>query len=80
MGRFFFDISNGDGDSTDDDGVEFPTAAAAEDELAKVLGDVVREAVVRERNGRVVVRVRDESGNVCMKGMLDFAIENLPTS
>ncbi|PWE54037.1 hypothetical protein DEM27_22235 [Metarhizobium album] len=78
MGRFFFDISNGDGDSTDNDGVEFPSQAAAEDELAKVLGDVVREAVVRERTGRVIVNVRDESGHVRMKGTLDFAIENLP--
>ncbi|PWE52802.1 hypothetical protein DEM27_28790 [Metarhizobium album] len=75
MARYYFDIVNGDGDYRDEEGVDLPDNSAAKDELARTLGSVVREALIKERKGRIVIAVRNDSGLSKIRGTLDFAIE-----
>lgn len=75
MTRYFFDIMNGNGDIRDETGLEFSTDAQVESEIAKILSDIVREEVISERNGRVIVIVRDEGGRERFRGSLVFSVE-----
>jgi hypothetical protein len=63
MPRFYFDFENG-GNTIDDEGAEFPNVEAAKREALTALGDVAREFVRSNDEGRVLVRVRDGEGPV----------------
>jgi len=47
MTRYFFDLLDSDGISTDDDGIDLPSMERVREVAARSLADMAREAVVR---------------------------------
>ena len=70
MKRYYFDMRDGENVTRDDEGLEFPDLAAAQEEAAKALADIARDVVrksVRAPSGqRMVVEVRDDTGDVML--------------
>lgn len=67
MPRYYFDLREGDELIPDDEGVELYTLKAVQEEAARSLADMAREAVRRQTDGGLHpmgIEVRDESGLV----------------
>jgi hypothetical protein len=66
--RYFFDLRKGDEVAIDEEGVELPTIEAVQEEAARSLADVARDAVHNaHKNGaghQMSIEVRDEQGAV----------------
>ena len=45
MKRYYFDMRDGENVTRDDEGLEFPDLAAAQEEAAKALADIARDVV-----------------------------------
>jgi uncharacterized protein DUF6894 len=67
MPRYYFDFMDESGLLTDDEGVELANSAAAQEEAARSLGDMLRD-VARRFKGRapqgMAITVRDDTGPV----------------
>jgi hypothetical protein len=71
MRRYYFDLHNWDGLSVDQEGVELATDQSAQEEAARTMADMVRDAM---RSGeppldlphRLFVEVRSASGRILM--------------
>ena len=68
MKRYFFDLRDGDVISPDEEGMESPDIEAVQEEAARSLADVAKDAV-RSRGRHVfghwmAIEVRDEAGPV----------------
>ena len=68
MKRYFFDLRDGDVISPDEEGMELPDIEAVQEEAARSLADVAKDAV-RSRGRHVfghwmAIEVRDEAGPV----------------
>jgi len=80
MRRYFFDIHDGEGVISDEEGMELLNMDAVQDEAANALMDIARSRV-RSANGngsvrQLTIEVRDEGGLViCAK--FTFEIERL---
>ena len=73
MPRYFFDIIEGPCSFADEEGLEFETIGAAEDEAIKSLADVARDAL-RAGLSNIEIIVRDESRSlISMRLKLDIA-------
>ncbi|NOJ43116.1 DUF6894 family protein [Bradyrhizobium australiense] len=67
MRRYYFDLREGDDISPDEEGMEFATVEAVQQEAARSLADMARDAVMKRHNGAasdLAVDVRDENGPV----------------
>jgi hypothetical protein len=69
MPRYYFDLRDGDELARDKDGVELPNITRVQEEAAKALADLAREAVRfpklnRSKNHRMAIEVRNETGRV----------------
>jgi hypothetical protein len=65
--RYYFDLREGDDVAVDEEGAEFPTLEAAQEEAALSLASMARDAVrkITNSNGqRMEVDVRDARGLV----------------
>jgi hypothetical protein len=61
MKRYFFDLRDGDELTPDDEGVELSTMEAVQEEAARSLADMARDASWRPHNGaghRMAIEVR----------------------
>jgi hypothetical protein len=64
MKRFYFDLHENSSISRDEDGVDLPNLARAEEEACLTLGEAAKEFARRCKEGRLAVTVRDEQGPV----------------
>ena len=67
MRRYYFDIREGDEFVPDEEGLELPTIRAVQEEAARSLGDVARDAARNHRDGAsspMAIEVRDDKGPV----------------
>ena len=67
MPRYYFDMMDDDGLLVDDEGVELSDLDAAQEEAARSLGDMVRDATRNFKRGPIQqmgIEVRDEIGRV----------------
>lgn len=79
MKRYFFDLRDGDELTPDDEGVELSTMEAVQEEAARSLADMARDASCRRDNGaghRMAIEVRDDTGPV-LQAKFTFQIERL---
>lgn len=66
MTHYYFDVRNGQGLISDEEGMDLPDMTAVEDEAAKSLADFAKDALLREHatDHPMVVEVRDREGPV----------------
>ena len=67
MARYYFDIREGDDLATDEEGLELSTLQAVQEEAARSLADMARDAVRGEPDGAahdMSIEVRDANGPV----------------
>ena len=64
--RYYFDMREGERLALDDEGLELPSLAAAEQEAALSLADMAKDTVRGERNvgQRLAIEVRNDAGPV----------------
>lgn len=70
MQRYFFDLSNGDDFTRDDDGRELPSRTAISREIAKILLEVAQDEIVNLDYVRASVTVRDNAGRTVSRSSL----------
>ena len=79
MKRYFFDLRDNDELTRDDEGLELSTMEAVQEEAARSLADMARDASWRPHNGaghRMAIEVRDDTGPV-LQAKFTFQIERL---
>jgi len=79
MKRYFFDLRDGDELTRDDEGLELSTTEAVQEEAARSLADMARDASRRPHNGaghQMAVEVRDDTGPV-LQAKFTFQIERV---
>jgi hypothetical protein len=67
MRRYYFDLRVGDDLAPDDEGLELPSIERVQEEAARSLADMARDAVRTDCNGtghRMAIEVRDDDGPV----------------
>jgi hypothetical protein len=64
MTQYFFDICNGDQLTADEEGMELPDIAAAQEEAARSLADLARDQIRRQPSCRLAIEVRNKNGPV----------------
>jgi hypothetical protein len=68
MARYHFDLEDCQGLTADDEGLELPTAQAAQEEAARTLAELARDTMRRPAKRllpyRMVLQVRDANGPV----------------
>ena len=67
MSRYYFDIREGDEFAPDDEGLELSTIQAVQEEAARSLADMARDAVRKRHDGaghQMAIEVRDDNGPV----------------
>ena len=79
MVRYYFDLIDSDGMIVDDEGVELNSLARAQEEAAKSLAEMAREAVGKLKGDspqEMSIEVRDHSGPV-LQIRFTFAVARL---
>jgi hypothetical protein len=75
MARYYFDIRDEDGTTPDDEGLELRNLQLVQDEAARSLADMARDAVrMNASNQSMAIQVRDDEGPV-MNVRFSFEIE-----
>jgi hypothetical protein len=67
MPRYYFDMREGDEIAPDEEGMELRTLEAVQEEAARTLADMARDAIRGHSNGaghQMSIEVRDEAGPV----------------
>ncbi|KAA0687986.1 hypothetical protein DTW90_33065 [Neorhizobium sp. P12A] len=72
MKRYFFDLHNGDGPTTDDCGLELETRGDISRHVAKILLDVARDELREQDRVLMSVTVRDAEGKTISVAALAF--------
>jgi hypothetical protein len=70
--RYFFDIQNGDGPTTDDCGVELATRAQISRQVTKILLDIACDELREQDRMIMSVTVRDADGKTISVASLTF--------
>ena len=78
MKRYYFDLRDGNAVARDEEGVELPDIEAAQEEAARSLADMARDAIrsrTQHARGRhMAIQVRDDTGPVLQATFL-FEVE-----
>ena len=69
MTRYYLDLRDGDGLAIDEEGLEMPDLAAAREEAAHALADMVHDSITGQNLDQIAIEVRDDNWRV-----LDVAI------
>jgi hypothetical protein len=68
MPRYYFDMREGDEIATDDEGLELDSLQAVQEEAARSLADMARDAISRhngvQRHRQMAIEVRDDIGPI----------------
>lgn len=75
MSRFYFDLHNGDGPTTDNEGMDLSSREGIARQLSRILVDVARDEMPIEDRAVISVKVRNESGKVISVATLTFNTE-----
>lgn len=75
MPRYYFDLHNGDGPTTDFDGLDLTSRDMLTREITRILLDVARDEMPRENRAIVSLKVRDENGKIISVASLTFNTE-----
>lgn len=73
MGRYFFELHNGDGLTRDPDGMELSSRETILNEISRIMLDIAREELSERETGAVSVIVRNERGDVISVANLTFS-------
>lgn len=77
MARYYFDLRDEDGITPDDEGLELRNLDLVQDEAARSLADMARDAVrVNASSQNMAIQVRDDTGPV-MNVRFSFEVERL---
>jgi hypothetical protein len=79
MERFFFDLTDGNLSSRDDEGAVFATLVAVETEAIRTLVDAAKDARVPADFADVGIAVRNEAGETILKMDLQLNVLRTPT-
>ena len=75
MSRYYFDMRHEDEIATDEEGIELATIESVQEEAARSLEDMARDAVHRDGKRRpMAIEVRDDNGPV-LQARFTFEIE-----
>jgi hypothetical protein len=77
MSRYYFDLTDSNGIALDEEGMELVDMDAVQDEAARALGDMTRDAARHSKGSaaeQMSIEVRDEAGPV-MHVRFSFEIE-----
>jgi hypothetical protein len=69
--RYYFDIREGEDFAPDDEGLELPSIERVQEEAARSLADMAKEAVGKDHDEaglQMAIEVRDDSGPVLQVG------------
>jgi hypothetical protein len=70
--RYFFDLHNGDGPTTDDCGIELATKREIARQIARILLDIARDELPEQDRAMMSVTVRDADGKTISVASLTF--------
>ena len=77
MPRYYFDVYDGERSLTDENGMELEDVDASKVEVRQVLADFARDVVRKGSHQSFAVNVRDEVGQILLRGILSLVIEEL---
>jgi hypothetical protein len=77
MPRYYFDIYDGEQSVADEDGMELDDIEASKREVRQVLASLARDVVRNGKHQSFTVNVRDEAGQIMLRGILSLVIEEL---
>ena len=77
MPRYYFDIYDGEQSLADEDGMEVDDVEASKVEVRQVLANLARDIVRKGNHQSFSVNVRDEAGQIVLRGILSIVIEEL---
>ncbi|WP_320202247.1 DUF6894 family protein (plasmid) [Agrobacterium sp. rho-13.3] len=72
MSRYFFDLHNGDGPTTDHEGLDLSSRDAVKREVTRILVDLARDEMPIEQRAIISVKVRNATGKVVSVSSLTF--------
>jgi hypothetical protein len=75
MARYYFDLHNGDGPTTDVEGIELPSRKSVTLHISRILTDIARDEMPTEDRAVISVKVRDDQGRVISVASLTFNSE-----
>lgn len=73
MGRYFFDLQNGDGPVRDDEGMELDSRKGIAREISRILLDIARDEIPERMRGAISIVVRDDNGKPVSVANLSFS-------
>ncbi|WP_438750863.1 DUF6894 family protein [Pararhizobium sp. O133] len=73
MGRYFFDLQNGDGPVRDNDGMELDSRAGVAREISRILLDIAQDEIPERMRGAISIVVRDDNGKAVSVANLTFS-------
>ena len=79
MPRYYFDMREGDDIAPDEEGMDLRTIEAVQEEVARTLADMARDAIRRPTDGagpQMSIEVRDDAGPV-MQVKFTFEVHQL---
>lgn len=72
MGRYYFDLENGDGKTLDEEGVELADHAGAIKEASRIVTDLARDELMEIGKGKIWLTIRKSDGNILAVASLVF--------
>lgn len=75
MARYYFDIDDGEIETSDDDGLDLDNLNEARDRAIAVLPNIAREVLPDGDRREFVVSVRDDRGDAVFRATLSFRAE-----
>ncbi|WP_084362946.1 hypothetical protein [Rhizobium sp. RU36D] len=75
MSRYYFDLHNGEGPTTDDEGQEMPSREAVAREITRTLLDIANEEITGSDRLVVTLTVRDDQDRTISVASLIFTNE-----
>jgi hypothetical protein len=80
MTRYFFDTYDGESFIRDQDGLELSSLREAEEEAARCLPEMAKDALPDSNRRDFIVSVRNEKGDTVLTAALSLVIERLGSS
>lgn len=72
MARFYFDLHNGDGPMTDNEGIDLPSRESVTQHVTRILTDIARDEMPTEDQAVISIKVRDDVGKIVSVASLTF--------
>jgi hypothetical protein len=73
MGRYYFDLENGDGETLDNEGMELPSRERVSQEASRIVAEIARDEIPEMREGTIALTIRDSEKKIVGKTTLTFA-------